>query len=78
MMFAGAYQPDFYRQLHKVVHYDFRFHKSLATLAGICRHPSNISLNGLKNAAMSIIRWPVWQLERARLNRLKSPNLHIS
>lgn len=78
LMFRGHYQPDFYRQLHRVVHQDFRLHKAAALFSEIWQHPSQFTLNNVRRLIGAAARWPMLQIERARLNRLRVPNQQLA
>lgn len=76
MMFSGAYQPDFYRQLHRVVHHDFRLHQSLNLLSTIWKKPSSYAA-ALKGILSAGVRAPRLFLARHRLNQMKIRNEFI-
>lgn len=74
LMFRGQYQPDFYRQLHRVVHHDFRLHKAGILFSEMWRHPSQFTLSNVRRLMAAAARWPMLHIERIRLQRLKIPN----
>ena len=74
LMFPGQYQPDFYRQLHRVVHQEFRLHKAAVLFSDLWRHPARFTLSNLRRMISAVSRLPLLQVERARLNRLRIPN----
>jgi radical SAM superfamily enzyme YgiQ (UPF0313 family) len=74
LMFRGQYQPDFYRQLHRVVHQEFRLHKAAVLLSDLWRHPSQFTLGNLRRMISAVGRLPLLHVERARLKRLRIPN----
>jgi radical SAM superfamily enzyme YgiQ (UPF0313 family) len=74
LMFRGQYQPDFYRQLHRVVHQEFRLRQATALFSELCRHPSHFNLSNLRRMISAVGRLPLLHAERARLNRLRIPN----
>ncbi len=78
LMFRGQYQPDFYRQLHRVVHHDFRLHKARVLFSEIWQHPSQFTLSNVRRLVAAAGRWPVLQIARARLNRLRVPNQQLA
>jgi anaerobic magnesium-protoporphyrin IX monomethyl ester cyclase len=51
MMFAGTYQPEFYRVLHKVTHKRFRMAKSDALLKQIVARPWGVTPHHLRTLA---------------------------
>lgn len=74
LMFRGQYHPDFYRQLHRVVHHDFRLHKVGVLFSEMWRHPSQFTVSNVRQLISAAARWPMLHIERARLQRLKVPN----
>jgi len=74
LMFRGQYQPEFYRQLHRVVHQEFRLRKATAMCAEIWRKPSQLTLRHVRRLLSAVSRWPLLPVERARLQRLKRLN----
>ncbi|MDZ7269412.1 MAG: B12-binding domain-containing radical SAM protein [candidate division KSB1 bacterium] len=74
LMFRGRYQPDFYRQLHRVVHQEFRLRKTAALFAEMRRRPALLTPRNLRRVLAAAGRWPLLQLARARLWWLKKPN----
>jgi radical SAM superfamily enzyme YgiQ (UPF0313 family) len=77
LMFRGRYQPDFYRQLHRVVHHEFRLHKAAVLFSEAWRHPSQFTLGNLRRLIAAAGRLPLWYVERGRLERLRGPNRQI-
>jgi radical SAM superfamily enzyme YgiQ (UPF0313 family) len=78
MMFAGKYQPDFYRQLHSVVHREFRLYKAAVLFSDIWKHPSQYTIDNLRKLVSAALRFPILQFERQKLERLKIQNKAIS
>jgi radical SAM superfamily enzyme YgiQ (UPF0313 family) len=78
LMFRGQYQPDFYRQLHRVVHQEFRLRKAALLFSDFWRHPSQFTLSNLRRMISAAGRLPLLQVERARLNRLRIPNQQLA
>jgi radical SAM superfamily enzyme YgiQ (UPF0313 family) len=78
LMFPGPYQPDFYRQLHRVAHHEFRLHKAAAVFSNLWQHPSRFTLGNLRQLAGMAGRWPLLFWERAKLNRLRIPNQKLA
>jgi radical SAM superfamily enzyme YgiQ (UPF0313 family) len=74
LMFTGQYQPDFYRQLHRVVHHQFRLHKAAILFSDLWRHPSQFSLTNLRRMIAATARLPLLYWERKRLQQLKIQN----
>ncbi len=70
MMYQGPFVSDFYRQLHRVLHLEFRARRSAATLLASLRSPRRLRprhLGAAARAAVSLLRLPV---ERRRLDHL--------
>ena len=78
LMFPGQYRPDFYRQLHRVVHQEFRLHKAATLFSDLWRHPSQFNLNNLRRMLTATARLPQFYWERARLLRLKIANQRLA
>jgi anaerobic magnesium-protoporphyrin IX monomethyl ester cyclase len=74
LMFRGQYQPEFYRQLHRVVHQEFRLRKASTLFSDLMRQPSRFTLDHMRQLIATGGRMPLFYLERAKLERLKIPN----
>lgn len=74
LMFPGRYQPAFYRQLHRVVHLEFRLRKAHRLLAGLWRRPSRLTAGTVRTILAAAARASLLPLERRRLQRCKIPN----
>ena len=57
MMFAGTYQPDFYRVLHKVTHKRFRIAQSSEILKRAMRRPWEVSPKNSRRLAAALYHW---------------------
>jgi anaerobic magnesium-protoporphyrin IX monomethyl ester cyclase len=77
LMFQGHYQPDFYRQLHRVVHQEFRLRKTARLVSHVCRHPSELNLNNIRRLMSATMHLPQLYWDRAALARLKIPNQRL-
>ncbi len=69
MLYHGPFTTSFYRQLHTVVHREFRLRKGWAELKRVMTHPSRWRVSHLRLIAASIDRWVTlpwarWQLKR--------------
>ncbi|MGH7492206.1 MAG: B12-binding domain-containing radical SAM protein [bacterium] len=73
LMFRGQYQPAFYRQLHRVVHQEFRLRKAVVLFSDLWRHPGQFTLNNLRQLIGTAARYPRLYADRARLQKLKMP-----
>lgn len=71
LMFRGEYQPAFYRQLHRVVHHEFRLRKAAALFEELRQRRSGLTLGKLRHLLAAALRIPLRHWERARLQRLK-------
>ncbi|MBZ0283040.1 MAG: B12-binding domain-containing radical SAM protein [Anaerolineae bacterium] len=54
MLYKGPFATAFYRQLHTVVHKDYRSRKTLAELRGLLRNPANLRPSHIKQTAAMI------------------------
>ena len=70
MMYEGPFPTSFYRQLHTVVHKEFRARRSWLKLRQIARQPARWRLAHLRELAAIGYRWGTLPLARWRLNRL--------
>jgi len=78
LMFRGQYQPEFYRQLHRVVHQEFRLRKATALFSGLWKHPSRLTLSHIRRLIAAAGRAPLLHWERVKLDRRKVPNRIIA
>lgn len=70
MMYRGPFTTEFYRQLHVVLHAEFRARRRGRELGQVLRRPSGLRPGHLVEAAGVAYRWARLPLERARLGRL--------
>lgn len=70
MLYHGPFTTEFYRQLHTVVHREFRLRKSWAELKRVLKHPSCWRPVHLRLIAAAIARWATLPWARRQLNRL--------
>ncbi|WP_374688158.1 radical SAM protein [Promineifilum sp.] len=70
MLYEGPFATPFYRQLHVVLHKEFRARRALAELRRVAARPGAWRARHLREAAASLYRLATLPLERARLNRL--------
>jgi radical SAM superfamily enzyme YgiQ (UPF0313 family) len=78
LMFRGQYQPDFYRQLHRVVHHEFRLRKAKLIFSDFWRHPSQFTTSNLRRLLAAAGRFPLLYVERAKLKRQRIPNRQVA
>lgn len=70
MMYEGPFTTDFYRQLHRVLHTEFRARRVGRELVRLSRTPWRIRGRHLVRAGGVVYRWARLPLERMRLDRL--------
>ena len=71
MLYHGPYTTDFYRQLHTVIHQEFRLRKGWIELKRVAPHPSRWRLRHARLIAASAHRWATLPWARWRLSRLE-------
>jgi len=76
LMFRGQYQPDFYRQLHRVVHQEFRLQKAALLVSDLWKNSAKLTVGNVRHLLATASRLPFFYLERSRLSRLKKLNPH--
>lgn len=72
MMYQGPFATDFYRQLHLVLHKEFRSQRGWHELRSVAARPSQWQLHHLREAAAIPYRLGTLPLARLKLNRLAS------
>lgn len=70
MMYQGPFTTAFYRQLHIVLHKEFRSQRAWDAWRQLLRKPTGLRLRHLREAAATIYRLATLPLARNRLNRL--------
>jgi radical SAM superfamily enzyme YgiQ (UPF0313 family) len=70
MMYQGLFPTEFYRQLHTVVHKEFRARSGWRKLQQVVNKPGRWRLAHLRELAAIGYRWTTLPLARWRLNRL--------
>ena len=70
MLYVGPYTTEFYRQLHTVVHKEFRARRSWREMAGLLKQPANLTRHHLRQAAAMIYHAATLPLARRRLDQL--------
>jgi anaerobic magnesium-protoporphyrin IX monomethyl ester cyclase len=71
MLYQGPYTTEFYRQLHTVLHKEFRARKSWHELRHLTWNPKRLRKHHLRRAAAMVYHALSLPLERRRLNRLQ-------
>ena len=70
MMYQGPFVTEFYRQLHVVLHKEFRSRRAWKMLQQVVGQPGRWRRHHAREAAASVYRMLTLPLARARLNRL--------
>ncbi len=70
MLYQGPFRTEFYRQLHTVVHKDYRSRKTWAELKTLLRHPASLRASHLRQAASMIYHRLTLPGAQAKLDRL--------
>lgn len=70
MMYQGPFTTEFYRQLHVVLHKEFRARKGLSELKNLLSHPFGLKRGHFRETVAVAYRFGSLPLERSRLNRL--------
>jgi anaerobic magnesium-protoporphyrin IX monomethyl ester cyclase len=79
MLYAGPYTTDFYRQLHTVVHKEFRARKTWVALRRTLRQPHLLRRRFLRDTAAMVYHTATLPLSRRRLDQLaKQPHQGIT
>ncbi len=71
MLYKGQYTTDFYRQLHRVLHKEFRARKNRELLTSTLRQPNSVRLRHLRQAAAMTAQIASLPIERRKLNALE-------
>ncbi len=70
MLYEGPFSTAFYRQLHNVLHQEFRIHRAQRELQRILPHPDQWRPRHLRKGLGALYRQLTLPAARARLNRL--------
>ncbi len=70
MLYQGPYSTEFYRQLHTVLHKEFRAWKNSIELRAAVRHPGSIRVGHLRHVAAMSHQLATLPIERRRLMAL--------
>lgn len=71
MLYEGPYTTEFYRQLHTVLHKEFRARKYWAELKDLVRSPQNFTQQHLRQTAAMVYHAATLPWARFRLNQLE-------
>lgn len=69
MMYQGSFDTAFYRQLHTVIHLEFRLRKGLRQIRGGLSRPGIGLFKESARAAYTLLRWPVAYLKLLQLRQ---------
>jgi len=72
LMFRNTYQPAFYKQLHRYVHKNYRFHLAIDNIKGILQHRFATNFYKLKKAASVAYYLPATMLAKQKLDALQT------
>lgn len=70
MMFVGTYTTEFYRQLYRVLHKEFRARSAARLLLGALRRPARLNRGALRLAGAALYHGSTLPLARFRMQRL--------
>lgn len=70
MMYQGPYTTEYYRQLHIVLHKEFRSRRAWNDLKGLLRNPTGTRPRHAREAMATVYRMGTLPLERSKLKRL--------
>jgi anaerobic magnesium-protoporphyrin IX monomethyl ester cyclase len=71
LMFRNTFKPAFYKQLHRYVHTTYRRRMAWQSFLDMIRHPSVITMHGIKRAASFVYYLPFSFFERYKLHTLE-------
>jgi anaerobic magnesium-protoporphyrin IX monomethyl ester cyclase len=70
MLYQGPFRTEFYRQLHTVVHKEYRSRKTVGALRRLLRDPLALRPTHLRQTASAIYHWLTLPAARAELDKL--------
>ena len=70
LMFRNTYPPEFYKQLHRYVHKNYRKHIAMGTIKKIFANLSSVKASDLKKAASIAYYIPATFLARKKLDSI--------
>lgn len=71
LMFRNTYSPEFYRQLHRFVHKNYRRKQGVESLKTIFTQPHKTKAGDLRRVSSLAYYYPTVWLEKKKLNRLR-------
>lgn len=72
LMFKNTYPAEFYKQLHRYVHKNYRKHLAMNHIRQLIKNPEQASLKSLKKAASAAYYLPATFLARKKLDGIKA------
>lgn len=72
LMFKNTYSPDFYKQLHRYVHKNYRKHQGYESIKQLLIHPAKMKFNTVKRAASLLYYIPATLIEKNKLAKIES------
>lgn len=79
MLYQGPFRTEFYRQLHTVVHKDYRSRKTAAELRALLKRPASLRPFHLRQTAAMIYHWLSLPAARQQLNQLaRLPHMPVT
>lgn len=73
LMFRNTYQPEFYKQLHRYVHMNYRAHMAWKHIKQLLRKPASATSHSIKKAASLFYYIPAGVMAKLKLNSLQKP-----
>lgn len=70
MLYRGPFRTEFYRQLHTVVHKEYRSRKTVGVLRDLLRHPAALRPSHIRQTAAMIYHQATLPAARAKLDEL--------
>jgi radical SAM superfamily enzyme YgiQ (UPF0313 family) len=71
MLYEGPFTTEFYRQLHKVLHKEFRSRKYWSELTDLVRQPTRFRRRHIRSAGSMLYHRATLPMERRKLNQLE-------
>jgi anaerobic magnesium-protoporphyrin IX monomethyl ester cyclase len=72
LMFKNTYPPEFYKQLHRYVHKNYKKHLAFDILKKVTLRPMRFTFHELKRAASMLYYIPATFIEKIKLNKLEN------
>ena len=71
LMFKNTYSSEFYKQLHRYVHKNYRKHQGYESIGKIVKQPFRLDRQKLKRAASVVYYIPATIIEKRKLEKIK-------